>query len=265
MTSLLSRAKQFVDYSKLLDTAERLKNQVVTIATSGDDDQFAFHRDREVLMGQKELEDLIPRVVKNSRNTSDALSHLKSVASGSGSWGLRTQYALDDFSPLLEHLEQQVRAQRVTPHADVVEASLAPLDSAEVIRLWQNALAAVGSDPEHAITLARSLVESACKHILDELQVPYADSDDAPTLYKKVAAELNLAPDHHAEQVFKQTLSGVVNVVNGLSGVANKYGDRHGAGSGRRSKPSPRHARLVVNAAGTITAFVVDTWVERKK
>jgi hypothetical protein len=253
-----------MDYSELLDTAERLNNQVVTIATSGDNDQFSFHRDREALMSEKELASLIPRVIKNSRNTRDALSHLKTVATGDGSWALRTEYAIKDFAPILDYLEAHVRGSAL-PHVSGVTESLSSLDSAEVTELWSKAFQRCENDPEHAITLARSLIESACKHILDELLVPYGDSDDAPTLYKKVAAELNLAPDQHAEQVFKQTLSGVVNVVNGLSGVANKYGDRHGAGSGRRSKPSPRHARLVVNAAGTITAFVVDTWVERKK
>jgi len=29
------------------------------------------------------------------------------------------------------------------------------------------------SDPEGAITAARALLESACKHVLDELQAPY--------------------------------------------------------------------------------------------
>jgi hypothetical protein len=253
------------DYAALLAAAEALKSNIGCLSENCETDDEGYSATRVAFMKDTELRPLLPQIVVDCRRLGEMWEPLKAVATGGGSWSIRRQYLTDEFAPLLVHLEQKALFSIPVPHQSGVAESLRFLDSGEVTELWTKAIERCSTDPEGAITAARSLIESACKHILDELQVPYGDSDDAPSLYKKVAAELNLAPDQHAEQVFKQTLSGVVNVVNGLSGVANKYGDRHGGGIGRRSKPSPRHARLVVNAAGTITAFVVDTWVERKR
>lgn len=253
-----------MDYSELLDAADRLKTQVLAIGTEGSYSDGWYRPDRESVIGCEEIQHLIPKILRNCRTTGDVSNHLKGVASGNGSWAARRAYTNDEFAPLLNFLEEQVRAVKKAPHAKAVDDYLSALNSGEVSNLWQKALGRCGNDPEGAITAARSLVESACKHILDELTVSYKDSDDAPTLYKKVAKELNLAPDQHAEQVFKQVLSGASNIVGGMAAVANEYGDRHGGGKGK-GKPLPRHARFVVNVAGSVTAFLVDSWSEREK
>jgi len=248
-------------YEHALSAVEQLRDTVLEVAQCSTF-HFAKYGDiRLELLKDREFAPLVPPFVTGSRSHDDLNGELVSVP---GSVEFRRWWVCEQFKPLLDYIEAKIIGND-TPHEEGVALSLSSLSSDEVTELWAKALARCESDPEGAITAARSLIESACRHILDELDVPSDDSDDAPTLYKKVSKELNLAPDQHAEAIFKQTLSGAFSVVNGLSGVANKYGDRHGAGSGRRSKPSPRHARLVVNAAGTITAFVVDTWVERKK
>jgi uncharacterized protein YfkK (UPF0435 family) len=84
------------------------------------------------------------------------------------------------------------------------------------------------SDPEGAITLARSLLESVLKHILDERKVAYNDKADLPELYRIVAKELNLAPDQHTEETFKRILGGITSVVNELGSLRNRLGDAHG-------------------------------------
>lgn len=38
------------------------------------------------------------------------------------------------------------------------------------------------ADSEGAITLARSLLETVTKHILDEMEEPYSEKDDLPKL-----------------------------------------------------------------------------------
>jgi hypothetical protein len=83
---------------------------------------------------------------------------------------------------------------------------LEEFNAAHVNAAWSKALDRRQSDPEGAITMARSLLESVCKHILDELQVDYDDTMDLPKLYKLTAETLNLAPSQHTEQVFKQIL-----------------------------------------------------------
>jgi hypothetical protein len=50
------------------------------------------------------------------------------------------------------------------------------------------------ADPEGAITIARTLLETVCKRILDQLPgAAYTDKEDLPKLYGMVARALNLA------------------------------------------------------------------------
>ena len=110
--------------------------------------------------------------------------------------------------------------------------------------------------------MARTVIESVCKHILDEAGIPHTDKDDLLKLYRETAKQLNMAPEKHQEEVFKQILSGRFTVVQGLGTIRNKLSDAHGKGK-KAIKPSPRHAALAVNLAGSMAAFLVTTWEER--
>jgi hypothetical protein len=101
-----------------------------------------------------------------------------------------------------------------------------------------------------------------CKHILDDLGVPYQDSADLPKLYRLTAEGLQIAPSQHTEPVFKQILGGCTAVVEGLGALRNRLGDAHGGGR-RQVRPAARHALLAVNLAGAMTAFLVETWQSR--
>lgn len=252
------------DYAARLAEAEALKSNILGLSENYETDDEAYAATRVAFMKDAELKPLLPEMVVKCRRLGEMWEPLKTVATGSGSWSARRQYIADEFSPLLVHLEERALFDTAAPHEAGVAGSLSSLDSAEVTGLWTKAIERCETDPEGAITAARSLVESACKHILDDLNVEYKPSDDAPTLYKRVSKELNLSPDQHTEQVFKQVLGGASAIVGGMAAVANEYGDRHGGGKGK-GKPMPRHARFVVNVAGSVTAFLVDTWNERKK
>lgn len=115
------------------------------------------------------------------------------------------------------------------------------------------------SDPEGAITLSRTLLESTCKHILDELEIDYGNSPDINQLYRLVGKALNLSPSQHTEQTFKQILGGCSSIVEGLGALRNKVGDAHGQGK-VNFRPAPRHAELAVNLAGTMSVFLFSTW-----
>jgi Abortive infection C-terminus len=117
------------------------------------------------------------------------------------------------------------------------------------------------TDPEGAITAARSLVESVCKLILEELGVEYNDSADLPTLYKTTAKQLKLAPSDHTERQFKQIL-GCQLIVEGMGSLRNRISDAHGKGR-TVYRPGPRQAELAVNVAGTMASLLDVTWEER--
>lgn len=126
---------------------------------------------------------------------------------------------------------------------------------------WEKALQIVDADPEGAIRSARTTLESVCKHILDERAVVYDAGGDLAKLYKSTATALNLAPEQHTEQIFKQILSGVGSVVGGLGAVRNAHSDAHGGGKAR-VRPRPRHARLAVNLACGVAGFLIETHTE---
>lgn len=113
-------------------------------------------------------------------------------------------------------------------------------------------------DPEGAITAGRTLVESVCKRILEQRGVQYKKNIKLNQLYRKAAEELNLAPEQHDEELFRQVLGGCSSVVNGLGSLRNTYGDAH-APSDLSARPHSRHARLVVNLAGAMSLFLVET------
>src|SRR5690606_15539892 len=99
------------------------------------------------------------------------------------------------------------------------------VDEQFISKTWRKALDRMKEDPEAAITSARSLIETVCKHILDEKEVEYDDTVELPKLYKQTANSLNLSPDQHSEQLFKQILGGCQTVVEGIGGLRNKFGD----------------------------------------
>lgn len=112
--------------------------------------------------------------------------------------------------------------------------------------------------------MARTLLESVCKHILEESHAKYDDSPDINKLYRQTAEELNIAPSQHTEQVFKQILGGCTAVVEGLGALRNRLSDSHGKGR-IGVKPAPRHAELAVNLAGALAVYLLATWNARKE
>ena len=53
------------------------------------------------------------------------------------------------------------------------------------------------------MTAARSMLETACKVVLDELDVRRDDTWDLPKLYHETAANLGIAPTQNTDPLFK--------------------------------------------------------------
>ena len=112
-------------------------------------------------------------------------------------------------------------------------------------------------DYDGAITNARSLVEAVLTDIESSFDSEASDYDgDLLKLYKRVQIHLNLDPaNSNINNSLKQTLSGLISILNGIASVSNKMGDRHV----RTYKPFKHHAILVVNCARTFCKFMYDT------
>ncbi len=150
-----------------------------------------------------------------------------------------------------------------SPADAAISAALQRFEPEQVHARWTAALDRRASDPAGAITLARTLLEDVCRWLLDELGETASDQDDLPTLYRRLAKALKLAPDDHSEQVFKQILGSCQSVVESLGALRNKLGDAHGGGP-KRARPAARHAELAVNLSGSMATFLVATWEARQ-
>lgn len=149
-----------------------------------------------------------------------------------------------------------------SPADEGISTALGRFDKDVVHKRWTSALERRNSDPEGAITLARTLLEDVLKWLLTKQQIPYDEKADLPTLYRAVAKSLNLAPDAHTEEVFRRILGSCQSIVETLGTLRNKLSDAHSSGP-LRVKPKPRHAELAVNLAGTMATFLISTWEAR--
>jgi hypothetical protein len=129
---------------------------------------------------------------------------------------------------------------------------------------WRKIIERSESDPEGAITASKSMLESTLKYVLDEEKVKYKKSDDLPTLYKKAKKVINLDPDNHNMQTFKQILTGVTAVVQGFGSLRNDYGDAHGKNE-QSYIPEQRHAELVINLTGSLCSFFINTYNTKRE
>jgi len=246
-----------------LDKVRQLRDIFIDRATYGtntsDED---YSKLRLELLRDTTLKYLLPEFVKDCDELSQFWDFITAISS---KYKERREFIWDQFRPVIAFLEQEdiIGTQ---PADDDISAILINFDTQHVHIAWRKALERRNHDPEGAITMARTLIESVCKHILDEAGIPYKDKgrdqDDLPQLYYKTATQLNLAPEQHQEEVFKQILGGCKSVIQGLSAVRNRLSDAHGKGK-QAVKPSPRHAAFAVNLAGSMAAFLVATWEER--
>lgn len=234
---------------------QRLQDILVARATGefADDDEYI--RLRAELLAYPEIQARLPSFVSRFRQLSQFWPFIKGRFA---TYAERRQFIWEEFRRCLEHVET-----RVTPIDTDTTAILEKLDSEHVRTAWYRASERRTSDPEGAITAAKTLLETVCKHILDERNTPYEETFDLPKLYSTVAASLKLAPSQHAEQIFKQILGACQQVVEGLGAVRNRFGDAHGKAKAA-VKPAPRHAELAVNLAGSMATFLISTWEARR-
>ncbi len=241
----------------LLEQAESLQILLVSHATGGQEDEAEYTRLRQVVLAQADLEPVAPRFLRTSRSLGQFWQFIKGKY---GTYAERRTYLWNEFRPMLDLLERGA----LVPSDRIVTIAIERFDSANVQAAWSKALDRRSSDPEGAITMARTLLESVCKHILEEADVKYDDSPDISKLYKQTAEQLNIAPTQHTEQVFKQILGGCTSVVEGLGALRKRLSDSHGRGK-IGVKPAARHAELAVNLAGALAVFLLATWEARRE
>lgn len=245
------------DERTLLDRIQKLQAGLISAATQdgGAIDNPTYARLRLELLNDPRLAALVPDFVRRHRDQAQFWQFIKHTLQ---TYQQRRQFIWDSFQPLLYEVERTKQSPGVTPVTEALEA----FDINNVGAAWQKALARREVDPDGAITAARTLLETVCKHLLDDMTVTYSDGIKLPALWHLTAKELNLAPSQHTEQAFKTILGSCQAIVDTLGSLRSKIGDAHGQGR-KPIRPKARHAELAVNLAGAMASFLVSTWKER--
>ncbi|MDX7952133.1 abortive infection family protein [Lichenihabitans sp. Uapishka_5] len=142
------------------------------------------------------------------------------------------------------------------------------LDFDTVQRDIERAQKGLSDDPEVTVTAACSLIESVCRSILIELDLPLPLKKDIDGLIRAVQEPLGLSPGRtdlppEIEGDVRQVLGGLTSVAKGIGALRTHAGTAHGREKGFR-RVDPRIARLAVNAAGSIALFLIETWEQRQ-
>jgi Abortive infection C-terminus len=240
-----------------LEQVERLKNCLMARATGSVIDSGEYQTLRRVLRNDPAVYAKLPAFV---RTCSDLSQFWNFIQKTFPSYQERREFLWQAFAPAIEYLE----AKQTSPGMAPVGQMLAQFNAEEVHAAWEKALTRRNDDPEGAITAARTLVETVCKHILDDAGIPYSPTDDLPKLWHRTAKVLNLAPSQHQDELFKAILGNCQTIVDRLAAIRNTVGDAHGQGR-QAVKPTPRHAELAINLAGSMAAFLVATWLEQNE
>ena len=235
-----------------------MEGLMISRATGGTPNDAAYRSLRQHLLADPALADLLPRFVRTHRDLDAFWSFIKAEAP---TYEERRGIIRTAFGPAMDHAEGRNRAPVDTAATDVLRS----FDAEGVHTVWVKALARRTADPEGAIIVARTLLETVTKCILDEMGQSYGDKDDLPKLYGRAAAALDLAPSQHEAEPIKMILGGAVQVANGIGTLRNRFSDAHGRGGPKPVRPMPRHASLAVNVAGALAVFLVETFLERHR
>lgn len=248
-----------MSFDQLTSDSERalhLQHLLIARATTMEKiDAKEYAQVRRYFMESPDFSPHLPAWLRSSFTPEQFWAHVKQW----GTYKERRTVIWDGLRPLLDHIEGRAR---VPADPDIMEG-LKKLSEQAVHDVWTKALERRSTDPAGAITIARTLLETVLKNILDADAVGYDSNKlDLHDLYKAVAGHLSLAPEQYSEPVFKQILGGCSAIVGGLGNLRNRHGDAHGAGAGA-IRPATRHAELAVNLAGAMASFFVSTWAAR--
>jgi hypothetical protein len=245
--------------SPIFDAASELKHLMISRATDAPKiDPRAYKAERDAIMRDPAGAKLAPECVRICRSPDEVWSYIKG-REGLETYASRREFFRQEFEPLLSALERFGSA----PLDALVTAEAEALNSVSVLAAWAKALERRTADPDGAITAARTLLESVCKTVLDDLGESYGSGDDLPKLYRTVSKALKLAPTDYTDEQLRRILGGGTTVVEGLGSLRNREGDAHGRGR-KGYRPSARHAGLAVNLAGSVAMFLMQTWEDRQ-
>jgi Abortive infection C-terminus len=259
-------------HQTLLDKVMELQDGLVAEATRSEfsgsetsagqfvDGKTRYASLRSELLLAPETSERLPNFVRKCFSLFD---FRKFISGELDDYSARRRFLWDSFQPLISAL----KGDPIAPAGATITSRLESLRAATVEATWSKALARREDDPEGAITVAVTLLESVCKHLIEARgltrdEKAKLDKATLRQLFTQCTKSLRLAPGQNMQKSVKIVLGNCQSVVEQLARLRNTIGDAHGRGH-LHTKPAPRHAELAVNLAGSLAAFLAATWVEK--
>lgn len=84
--------------------------------------------------------------------------------------------------------------------------------------------------PHLAVGVAKELIESCSKYVLDKSNITYSNEWDMPKLVKEANKALfqQMANENNADQAIRKVIIGLTTVVQGITEIRNQFGSGHG-------------------------------------
>lgn len=142
---------------------------------------------------------------------------------------------------------------------EAIEKRNTPAVEMEFARALQN----LHTDPREAVSAACNILESTFKIYIADENLPTPAKQDLQGLWKVVRENLGLDTKAIEDEDLKRILSGLYSLTDGIGSLRTHASSAHGAGR-KIYKLKPRHARLAINAAHTLTMFILESWDEKK-
>ena len=142
----------------LLTEIELLQNLLIDRATGGSNEHDGeYKRLRKLFLEHSELASSVPQFVRSSLNLAQFWSFIKPKHDN---YQERRTYLYNEFEPLINRIEF---GNVTSPSDKLVSNIIKKLDSAYIQAEWAKALERRLTDPEAAITTARTLIEATCR------------------------------------------------------------------------------------------------------
>lgn len=229
-----------------------LQSIVLAVAEGKEVDEAAYRKQRSNLI-ESSVGDQLPPVVKDFDDTGEMRQFFKQI----GTKFFCKLYVLEEFLPLVDNLN----AMSSKVIADSLLYALKNFDYAVINQYFQDALALRGTKPYLAITVAISLLETVCIFILESMN--NRTPNGLNRLYKATSKILKLAPDDDTDKILNSLFKNCNGIVSSLGEFRNKASGAHGQ-SGASIRPLSRHSTLALNLAGSMSVFLLETYLSRK-
>jgi hypothetical protein len=136
-------------------------------------------------------------------------------------------------------------------------------DFPAVLSEFDRALEHVEKEPRESLSAACNILESVFKIYIEDNGLSMPARQDLQGVFKVVRADLGLDAGLVEDEDLKRIISGIYSIVDGVGALRTHASSAHGQGR-KAYKIEPRHARLAINSAHTVAAFILETWDKKK-